>query len=516
LLFGILRRSALLGAAAVTACTSAYEFDADARPGEPAHEDELADTPSSANSAAGVGVVIDQGATGRSRSQDAAVVASAGPEASSDAGVLGPALTCGSPRSSPLRARELRPAQSYDYLALRERTAYVAQAGIDPSAESWSARDFQVISETGSKCALAQGPACEEKLAQHPTQFVSTFCTMACVELSAVTTRGDVVQRWAGVEALRTLLGEVDSADEALLLLSAAGYELKCDDAEAASWRSVADGYEVYAMRPGLACGLTALTRYHMHVSRAGEIRELGTTSLLRQGGGCAAGRKPAGLLSDGRDAHRSRFGDYLARMAHLEAASVIAFERMARELEALGAPRRLIDAALAARADEVRHAEIIGRLALGHRGELVDPEVAPMEPRTLEEVALENAVEGCVRETYGALVGGYQAAHALNRSLRSAMVRIAQDEARHAALSHQVHRWIMPKLSAAARERVRHAQQRAVFELAAEVAARPDIEVASLAGLPGPELGRMLLAELSKTLWRPALQPRRAGTALG
>ncbi len=514
LLRSILRRSALLVAAAATACTSAHEFDADARRGQQADEEGVVDMPSSANPAAGVGVVVDpRTAAGRSL-VDASIAASAGPGETrvADAGVLGPALTCWSPRGWPVRAGELRPAQSYDYLALRERTGIVAHAGVDPNAETWSARDFALIGETGSKCASAPGPECAEKVAGHPAQFVSTFCTMACVELSAVTTRGDVVQRWTGVETLKTLLGEVDSADEALLLLFAAGYDLKCNDAEAASWRSVADGYEVYATRPGLACGLTALTRYHLHVSRTGEIREIGTASLSRQGGGCAAGRKPAGLLNASRDAGRSKLGDYLARMAHLEAASVVAFERLANELAAFGAPRQMVDAALAARADEVRHADLIGRLALLNGGEPVEPAIAPWAPRGLEAIALENAVEGCVRETYGALVGGYQAQHACNRALRLAMERIAQDEARHAALSHQVHRWVMPRLGVAAAERVRHAQQQAVFALAAEIAQAPDAELASVAGLPSAPTARVLLDELSKTLWRPALHPRRSG----
>jgi hypothetical protein len=414
----------------------------------------------------------------------------------------------------PVQAAALKPAETYDYLGLRRRVVSAQLTTTDAGAESWTASDFEVLSETGTKCASASDALCAETIARHPAQFVFTSrrSALGSTELSAVTTRGDSVQRWAGEASVRTLVGEIDSAEEALLLVAVAGYDLDCGDAEATSVRSVPDGYEVYATRPTSSCAPYEITRYHLHVSTRGQLSELGSV-VFRQINGCA-GRKPVGLLNRGREVGRSKLGDYLAGVAHLEAASVVSFERLAQELEAFAAPRGLVDAALAARADEVRHADLIGRLAVAHGGEPIGPEIAPMVPRTLEEIALENAVEGCVRETYGALLGGYQAGHALNRALRTAMLRIAEDEARHAALSHRVHRWIMPKLSAVARERVRHAQQRAVFELAGEVALRPDVELASLAGLPPPEMAHVLLDELSKTLWRRALSRRRSGAA--
>jgi hypothetical protein len=62
---------------------------------------------------------------------------------------------------------------------------------------------------------------------------------------------------------------------------------------------------------------------------------------------------------------------------------------------------------------------------------------VAPAPPaRSLEELAVENAVEGCVRETYGALTAIWQARTAKDPSVAAAVRRIARDETRHAALS--------------------------------------------------------------------------------
>ena len=106
----------------------------------------------------------------------------------------------------------------------------------------------------------------------------------------------------------------------------------------------------------------------------------------------------------------RNRLGDFLARCAHQEAASVFSFSRLARELEAHGAPRQLVARARAARADESRHAAIVGALARERGGELSPVRIESLHVRSLEEMALENAVEGCVLETYGAAIGAHQA----------------------------------------------------------------------------------------------------------
>ena len=99
--------------------------------------------------------------------------------------------------------------------------------------------------------------------------------------------------------------------------------------------------------------------------------------------------------------------GERLAAMAYLEAVSVHAFERLERELDAHMAPPTLLRAARRARRDEVRHTAMTTRLARRHGASPRLPESpAPARARSLFEVALENAVEGCIRETYGAVQG--------------------------------------------------------------------------------------------------------------
>jgi len=163
-----------------------------------------------------------------------------------------------------------------------------------------------------------------------------------------------------------------------------------------------------------------------------------------------------------------------LARMAWLEAASVHAFRRLARELAAHGAPRELVVAARACARDEIRHARAMSKLATS-RGATVPPVSAPPAPlRDLESIARENAVEGCVGETFGALQAEWRAAHESDVEVAEAMRAIAPDELRHAALGWTIAAWIDGKLDDAARARVAAARTEAARTLVCDLE-RPD-----------------------------------------
>ena len=101
-----------------------------------------------------------------------------------------------------------------------------------------------------------------------------------------------------------------------------------------------------------------------------------------------------------GHESQISRPGDFLASSAYLEAASVHAFRWMAEEIEAHGLGAELAAWARRAAKEEARHARMMTSLArtLGHP---TIPKVEKPAPRlrSLETIALENAVEGCVRE---------------------------------------------------------------------------------------------------------------------
>jgi hypothetical protein len=89
--------------------------------------------------------------------------------------------------------------------------------------------------------------------------------------------------------------------------------------------------------------------------------------------------------------------------------------------------------------------------------------------PPTLAELARQNAVEGQVGETIGALVATCQA-RAAAPELRGVFASIARDEARHAELAHQLARWLEPRLTASERTMVADARQSAITRR------RPDV----------------------------------------
>jgi rubrerythrin len=213
-------------------------------------------------------------------------------------------------------------------------------------------------------------------------------------------------------------------------------------------------------------------------------------------GGG---GRRPAGLVRE-RSVLGAGLGAYLAALAYEENASITAFERMRVELWNAGAPRVLSAAAGRAARDEVRHARTMTRLAEKRGGRVVTARVRRARGRSELAMALQNAVEGCVRETYGALLAQWQAAHAGDLELRRAFSAIARDEARHASLSWALARWIEPRLDENARARVDRARARAVRHLA-NAMRDPEARLAADAGLPSAAESRALLTSLASAL---------------
>jgi hypothetical protein len=185
--------------------------------------------------------------------------------------------------------------------------------------------------------------------------------------------------------------------------------------------------------------------------------------------------------------------GAILAEMAGLEAASVVAFRRFAIELASFGAPRALVRSAERAAHDEVRHARVVGRLARRRGAKRGRLEVARAEPRSLEAFAIENAVEGCVRECFGALVATHQAANARDPEVRRALSAIAEDETRHAALAWEVARWVTPRLRPSERARVARAMRGAFEALACEARSTPGDAGREL-GLPEANHARALV----------------------
>jgi hypothetical protein len=214
-----------------------------------------------------------------------------------------------------------------------------------------------------------------------------------------------------------------------------------------------------------------------------------------------SAGRRPEGFDAPDRGASDDVIGTYLAAAAQLEAASVTAFRILRRELGCHGAPRRLLRRASRAGRDERRHARRIGALARRWGAEARAPGVDPRHTRPLADVAVENAAEGCVRETFGALVAAWQATHARDAGIRATMQQVAREETRHADLAWEVSRWAERRLPRIERERVADARTRALLRLKAEACVEPPRELVDTLGLPTASQATRLLDGMVRAL---------------
>jgi hypothetical protein len=358
---------------------------------------------------------------------------------------------------------------------------------------------------SGTACATASDrAACEQALSNlsSRTGFRSS-CQELCSAYYLATTRGDEVTAHTTLEALKGFLGPIDTAQEAALLAFASNYDLSCSDlARGATRANDQGGFNIIGTR-GHTCGPdTKLTQYVLEVSASGEVKEVGSHVLERGNPNCVIGRRPAGLHASDGVVCADALGRHFASAAHLEAASIKAFLRLREELALHGAEVALQDAALVSALEEVLHTDVSTRLARRFGATPRRPEVAELPLRSLFEVALDNAVEGCVRETFGALVGHYQALHARDAEVREAMTRIAEDETRHAELAWAIDRWAREQLPAADRAALREAQRRAVVTLREEVALPLDAALATEAGMPTPEVAASLVATLEQELW--------------
>lgn len=392
-----------------------------------------------------------------------------------------------------LSVEGLRPAMPVDYLELRT---------VDTFGVSMSS----VLSSTGTKCATAPvRPTCEATFAgKMPTTGFYQQCSDFCSGGALLATRGGEVIVADSKAALDALLAPYDTPQEALFAALSTGQYISCTDKSRGAVRAVADGFEVVTST-GSGCGTSDPVRQHLlHVDASGNVLEKDSYVLQAGTPGCVIGRRPEGLRRAsvlGRAG--SAVGRYFADNARLESASVAAFRVLHRELLAYGAPASLLRQAKRSARDEVRHTRVTRRLARRYGAVAKSPSVQPQPIRSLEALAIENASEGCVRETFGALLGRWQALRATDPAVRRAMLRIARDESRHAALSWQVAQWAATKLSPESQRRIAIAQQLAVETLRAELAVEPVAALRETAGIPSSRESLRLLAQLEQRLWK-------------
>lgn len=399
---------------------------------------------------------------------------------------------CGGAGWRPLPA--VSPEEAVDYLEWRD-------AAENPSGEP----PFTVFvrDRDGTLCGGATDrAACEAAFGalSYSSEFVGfgdgeglpTHTTLAL-------TQGDVARVLGSEGAVRAFLGDIDAPGDAVVLATLQGHELVC--------RSGPDVGEhergfVLHTQTGDGCG-ESVAEHVVLVERDGSVTLLQTRVIQNSDDLCAVGRFPPGLRRRGVARGRSPVGRFLASVAELEAASVPAFDQLGRELRCHGAPRALRRGAESARRDEIRHARTTRRLARRYGVEPQAPVVADTPLRDMMSVAADNAAEGCVRETFGALVAHAQASTARDPEIRRAMRTIARDETRHAALSWSIARWARHQMHPNERRGVARSARSSIESLRESLTAPWHPEVHRLAGLPEPDVARSLFAGLHTRLLR-------------
>jgi len=221
-------------------------------------------------------------------------------------------------------------------------------------------------------------------------------------------------------------------------------------------------------------------------------------------------------------------------RDARAEHASIASFARTILELMAVGAPLDLLDASQRALADEIRHARACLALAEAHAGTaLAFGPLPALAPRGggLRRVALDTFEEGCVSETISAIEAGRAAddaipgndtndadanananadahddadakdasyADAAEAKARVTLVRIAEDEAAHAALAWRTLAWA---LAADGTDALRN-----------ELRARADeLRRAAFAASPEPEAAADVAPDAARSAWEKVIDPTLA-----
>ena len=244
----------------------------------------------------------------------------------------------------------------------------------------------------------------------------------------------------------------------------------------------------------------------HVPVDASGTYETDGGADVVNcyfEGGCVQNGRRPEGFAMPKPQVGLAGF---LATSAALEAASVPAFRRMERELAALGAPAELCARARRAAREEIDHARTMRTLAVRRGAAIVPPEIGPERPRSIHEMAMENAIEGCVRETFGAAVALWQSRTARDLELRAAYARIAEDEASHAELSWDVAWFLEARLTPTERAATLAARKAAIRELEGQLASAKPLAHDADAGLPTPEQARNLFAFVTSEIWTTAI----------
>ena len=158
--------------------------------------------------------------------------------------------------------------------------------------------------------------------------------------------------------------------------------------------------------------------------------------------------------------ADRGRLARFWASVGAHEHSSIAAFNRVALELLAHGAPERLLAASSRAALDEARHARHAFTLASAFAGATIGPASLPLGSSielapTLEALAVRTVREGCIEETMSLLAAERMLAGTRDPAVRRVLAALVRDERRHVDLAWRTVRWALDAGGESVRESV-------------------------------------------------------------
>lgn len=184
----------------------------------------------------------------------------------------------------------------------------------------------------------------------------------------------------------------------------------------------------------------------------------------------------------------RDAVAEHYAEYGLAEHASIASLARFVLELMAVGAPAGMVDEAQVAMADEVRHAQICFAIASEYGQALVGPGPLPVAGALDRGHDLVGVVggamrEGCIGETLAAVELEQAATRCRDRGLARVLVRMAQDELRHAQLAWRVLSWALERADAMQRRRMAETMCDAIVEARVDRThrVRPSVDPAGL-----------------------------------
>jgi hypothetical protein len=139
-------------------------------------------------------------------------------------------------------------------------------------------------------------------------------------------------------------------------------------------------------------------------------------------------------------------WGGYFARLAQEEATAVFAFGELLEYLQDWEAPKLLQDWCSRIIEEEKVHTLMMSGLAHRNGQGSAVIQFPSVNQVSMKEMAIHNALTGCIGETWSAVLLRYQSEHA--PKYNGVFKRISKDETSHAEFSWSLHEWLMYQLT--------------------------------------------------------------------